>query len=57
MLQGRDKEGRREDGIILREKYPDYDPKRHDYFVFRYNRDNDRELTHEFMVNRGIIQG
>jgi len=56
MLQGRDKAGRKEDAIILKGKYSDYDPRYHDAFVWRYNRDMDRELTYQFMVNRGIIK-
>lgn len=39
---------------LFRGLYPDYDPKRHDAFVVRYNQEEDKKNTLEYMKNRGI---
>jgi hypothetical protein len=39
---------------MLRGLYPDYDPKHHDAFVARYNKEEDKKNTAEYMKNRGI---
>ena len=39
---------------LFRALYPDYDPKRHDAFVVRYNQEEDKKNTLEYMKNRGI---
>jgi len=39
---------------LLRRLYSDYDPKRHDAFVIRYNADREREAILAYMRARGI---
>lgn len=50
-----DPEERRKQKELLRGLYPDYDPKRHDAFVARYNAEEDKKNTNQYMKNRGII--
>ena len=50
-----DKNERREQKEFLKNLYPDYDAKRHDAFVARYNNQAEAERVNEYMKNRGII--
>ena len=49
-----DREQRREQKTILKSIYADYDAKKHDVFVIKYNKDADKHNTIEYMNNRGI---
>ena len=50
-----DREERRKQKQILAEIYPDYDAKRHDIFVERFNKEVDKARIQEYMKNRQII--
>jgi hypothetical protein len=39
---------------ILKRNYSDYDPKRHDAYVIRYNADLDKKRLADYEKNRGI---
>lgn len=54
MKQGADKEERREQKELLKSIYADYDPKRHDVFVGRYNQEIDKRNLANYMKNRNI---
>jgi hypothetical protein len=49
-----DREERRIQKNQLRGMYSDYDPKMHDAFVDRFNRDLDKARIEEYQKNRGI---
>jgi len=51
-----DREERRKQKEILKKTYSDYDAKRHDVFVERYNKEMDNNRTQEYMKNRGIVE-
>jgi hypothetical protein len=38
----------------LKSLYHDYDPKRHDAFVMRFNQETDKRNLQEYMKNRNI---
>jgi len=40
---------------ILREAFPDYDPRHHDVFVWKYNKMLEDKTMREYMKERGII--
>jgi hypothetical protein len=50
-----DREERREQKEVLRSLYPDYNPKYHDMFVIRFNKEQDKNNLHNYMVNRQLI--
>lgn len=50
------REERKEQKAMLRALYDDYNPVHHDYFVERYNKDQDKDAITQYMKNRGIIQ-
>lgn len=54
MSMGADLEERRKQKEFLRQKYPDYDPKRHDVFVMRYNEEEQKKAEEQYRKNRGI---
>lgn len=41
---------------FLRDYYPDYNPKYHDAFTLRYQKERDKEETRQYMIRRGIIK-
>ena len=47
---------KKEQKKFLKELYDDYDPKYHDAFVIRYNKDMDKKQTKRYMEYRGIIE-
>ncbi len=49
------REMRKQQKEKLRLLYDDYDPKRHDAFVIRYNQDIDKEALKQYSLNRGIL--
>lgn len=49
-----DRDERRAQKEILSVSYPDYDPKRHDAFVMRYNTDVGKIALNNYMQNRGL---
>jgi hypothetical protein len=50
-----DRESQRAQREFLRQKYDDYDPRHHDLFVFRYNKETEGDAMRNYMINRGII--
>lgn len=56
MDTGASLEERRKQREILKSLYPDYDAKRHDVFVIRYNKEQDAKALNEYMVRRGVIK-
>ena len=46
---------RAEQKVFLRTIYPDYDPKRHDAFVQRYQQEQDAVALHAYEQERGIV--
>lgn len=55
MIISQDREERRNQKDILRAKYPNYDPKRHDAFVIKYNQEEDKKALSGYEKERGII--
>jgi hypothetical protein len=51
-----DREERRKQKEYLKTIYSDYDAKRHDVFVKRYNIETDNKMIQQYMKNRGIIE-
>jgi len=47
-------EERKQQKEILKAKYPDYNPVRHDVFVSRYNKEEQLAAEKQYRVNRGI---
>ncbi len=47
---------RRDQKAILIKEFPDYDAKRHDAFVFRYNRIRQERLLDDFLASKGIVK-
>jgi len=47
---------RKEQKEFLKSIYPDYDPKNHDAFVYRYQKEEDKNAEKRYMINRGIIE-
>ena len=47
-------EERRAQREVLRQLYPDYDARRHDVYVIRYNKEQDAKALCTFMERRGI---
>ena len=56
MNTGASIEERRKQREILKPLYPDYDAKRHDVFVIRYNKEMEDKALKDFMVRRGVIK-
>ena len=54
MQTGATQEERRQQRDILKALYADYDAKRHDVFVIRYNREQEERALQNFMRRRGI---
>jgi hypothetical protein len=54
MKQTNDKEQRRLQKEILRGIFADYDPKRHDAFVVRYNRKQEEKDVEKYLESRGV---
>ena len=54
MDMSNNKEERRLQKEILKGLYSDYDAKRHDVFVSRYNKEQEEKAINEYMHNRGI---
>lgn len=48
------REERRKQKDLLRGLYPDYDPRRHDAFVIRYNKQREKEALERYEKTRGI---
>ena len=40
---------------ILQEKYLDYEAKKHDIFVTKYNKEIKKENLNNYMKNRGLL--
>jgi hypothetical protein len=55
MQNGGTLEQRREQKVILRALYADYDAKHHEVFVIRYNTEQEKQALEQYMKNRGII--
>lgn len=49
-----DRTERQAQKVILRETYPDYDPRHHDVWVRQYNEDIEREAMAAYHEARGI---
>ena len=49
-----DRSERQEQRFILEKIYPDYDPRHHDVFVYRFNSEQDKFNLDQYMINRGI---
>ncbi len=47
---------KQEEKLFLREKYADYNPKRHDAFIIRYRKEVEGENLRNYMINRHIIK-
>ena len=54
MRTGETLEGRREQKPILKALNPDYDPKRHDVYVIRYNQEQEKAAFNQYCKNRNI---
>ena len=54
MSPGAGLEERKKQKEILRNKYPDYNPVRHDVFVSRYNKEEQENAEKQYRINRGI---
>ena len=52
-----DREERRKQKEILRQVFPDYDPKYHDAFVEKYNKQEDKKSGEQYRKNRGFENG
>jgi len=50
-----DKDERREQKEMLRHIYQDYDARRHDAFVFRYNQEMEAQLQESYWMNRAGV--
>ena len=48
-------EERKKQKEYLKSIYADYDPKRHDAFVMRYNEETEKRNLETYMKNRNII--
>ena len=46
---------RAEQKVFLRTIYPDYDPRRHDAFVQRYQKEQEAEALRAYEQERGIV--
>ena len=49
------REEREKQKIILKVLYPDYDARRHDVFVIRYQKEQDNKALQEYLKARGLI--
>ena len=49
-----DRTERLQQKMILREIFPDYNPKHHDVFVIRYQQKTEKEQLQKYMKNRGL---
>ena len=47
-------DAKRRQRTILEKQYPDYDPKYHDAFVIRFNKEHDTKNLLDYMAARGI---
>ena len=45
---------RKEQKEFLKKIYPDYDARRHDAFVYRYEKEIEKTRIQEYMKNRNI---
>ena len=46
---------RAEQKVFLRTLYPDYDPRRHDAFAWRYRQEQEAEALRAYEQARGIV--